>query len=1279
MSRAARRIWRTGWSAIRTGVLLGCVAALAQGAPAADPGAAAAQSAAAQPAGSSHQQNVESDALAEQRRTASLSEFPSLTPPAAPEQPPGSLADVPEIQSLYDAAREAAEAGRLDQAVARLDEALGKARQEYYELLYLMAQCKYSLGRLGEARTAAEFAARLRHESADVHYLLGKLHQAAEANDLAIGHFRTATLLADREVNNPRITAAFYELGATLRKLGYTAAAAESWAQFDERIWDSYPEHRSDKLIKAVLEKHPNGMIEQRVALLGELGRRQEAVAAARWAIENHASDAELRAFYVRTLLDAGRDSEALGAARDHLGDGSDETLLQLALTAARGAGALDEWVGELSATAAPNDEQASLIRALARQLDDADLPALAARLWQAVVRAAPDDVEAAASLASALIGAGRFGEAFEAAQPHLADGGDGRLLALAIRAAKGAGTLNAWIDEVSAGDRPGLMRAVALRLDAEAAPAQAARLWSTLAQRNPTDGKVAWALAASLKADGRLDAAVDALASFVRANPQSDGFPWNEFRSWMRRYEAVDELLKLCEQRAARADADFASDFVLGALAAAGRQTLLAEKLLEASLAKRPGFAPAHVVWGAMLLDDYRWEDALGHANKAVEAAPNLGAARFVAARALAGLDRNDAATAAFEKAVELAPDEPAYAIALAEHHWRLYQRYSGHAGEIPGFAEQARAALLAVQRYYQAAADAGDAQAVEGLIDAYLAAGKVEIAKMRLAAAEQEGLPEDVLRRLRTTLTETTPEQYLAELERQYAEHPADSVTGLRLAEAYEVLGRFDDAFEVIQRLHKLDADDERIQSVLTRLYVRRLDYDAAIELLEGMRRRYPNRLPVIEYLARVYHNDVRMADARELLERAIELSERETEQLNYRAQILETYYRIRDFNGAIEFLKKWEEAAPVDRRDAIARSRWSVLQSAGRGDEAVEQSAQWVEQAPGKETRLERLVSYAYICRAAKAWDKADKAVVELIDARPEAAELVQLRVEILIEAERYDAALAALDALRPEQSVLKEVLKARCHAAAGRVDEALAIYESLMRNPAAGFSGVASSARVSIIDLLVNDGQFDRALQFIEQWEAAAPEAGALSDVVLLRLRAHVLQGAGRDDEYIPVMQKLLELSPNDPGFNNDLGYSWVDRGERLEQATRMIRLAVAAEPLNSSFLDSLGWAYYKAGDFSLARKYLERSVLLLDGDSPVVYDHLADADYRLGDAEAARKHWRKALELIEQEDRTPTPPGRPELTASIREKLQALDAGVTPETAPLGEARGNGQR
>ena len=77
-----------------------------------------------------------------------------------------------------------------------------------------------------------------------------------------------------------------------------------------------------------------------------------------------------------------------------------------------------------------------------------------------------------------------------------------------------------------------------------------------------------------------------------------------------------------------------------------------------------------------------------------------------------------------------------------------------------------------------------------------------------------------------------------------------------------------------------------------------------------------------------------------------------------------------------------------------------------------------------------------------------------------------------------------------------------------------------------------------------------------------------------------------------------------------GASNDLGYEWTDQGKNLSAAESLIRTAVAAEPDNQSFLDSLGWVLYKRGKFDEARKYLELAVGPAAFPDPVVLDHLA---------------------------------------------------------------------
>ena len=99
--------------------------------------------------------------------------------------------------------------------------------------------------------------------------------------------------------------------------------------------------------------------------------------------------------------------------------------------------------------------------------------------------------------------------------------------------------------------------------------------------------------------------------------------------------------------------------------------------------------------------------------------------------------------------------------------------------------------------------------------------------------------------------------------------------------------------------------------------------------------------------------------------------------------------------------------------------------------------------------------------------------------------------------------------------------------------------------------------------------------------------------------------------------------------------NDLGYLWADRGVNLPRAERMIRAAVAAEPDNAAYLDSLGWVLLKRGKPSEAQAPLERAAKLAteqgqDGDG-TIWAHLGDLWSALGEPRQARDAWGAALQ------------------------------------------------
>ena len=91
----------------------------------------------------------------------------------------------------------------------------------------------------------------------------------------------------------------------------------------------------------------------------------------------------------------------------------------------------------------------------------------------------------------------------------------------------------------------------------------------------------------------------------------------------------------------------------------------------------------------------------------------------------------------------------------------------------------------------------------------------------------------------------------------------------------------------------------------------------------------------------------------------------------------------------------------------------------------------------------------------------------------------------------------------------------------------------------------------------------------------------------------------------------------------------MGYSLLERKEKLDQALKMIILAAEKSPDSYHIIDSLGWAYYKKGYFGKALLYLEKA-MEIESTDPIVNDHLGDVLWMLGRKREAKFQWKKSL-------------------------------------------------
>lgn len=118
---------------------------------------------------------------------------------------------------------------------------------------------------------------------------------------------------------------------------------------------------------------------------------------------------------------------------------------------------------------------------------------------------------------------------------------------------------------------------------------------------------------------------------------------------------------------------------------------------------------------------------------------------------------------------------------------------------------------------------------------------------------------------------------------------------------------------------------------------------------------------------------------------------------------------------------------------------------------------------------------------------------------------------------------------------------------------------------------------------------------------------------------------------RFDEVERAMETALSLDPHHADALNYLGYSYAERGIKIEQAVSLTKQAVALKPENGYYVDSLAWAFYKSGMLAEALTEIKKAVSLV-GDDPVIYEHLGEIYMKQQKSADARDAWLHSLEL-----------------------------------------------
>ncbi len=222
---------------------------------------------------------------------------------------------------------------------------------------------------------------------------------------------------------------------------------------------------------------------------------------------------------------------------------------------------------------------------------------------------------------------------------------------------------------------------------------------------------------------------------------------------------------------------------------------------------------------------------------------------------------------------------------------------------------------------------------------------------------------------------------------------------------------------------------------------------------------------------------------------------------------------------------------------------------------------------------------------------------------------------------LAANRIDRALDVVqDARKTHPDVLRlMIVEAQAHVRKGDVDRGVAILEDAVKKDPDELQ-----AYLALTGVLVDSKRFERAEQLLADASRRFPKNVA----VPFQLGA-VFEEQDRPVEAEKAFRQALAMDPLHAPTLNYLGYMLAERGMKLDEAVKMLTQAVQIEPNNGSYLDSLGWAYFKKGQLQKAREYLVRAGEQMPENS-VIQEHVGDLLFAMREFDGAIAAWQRSL-------------------------------------------------
>ncbi len=917
-----------------------------------------------------------------------------------------------------------------------------------------------------------------------------------------------------------------------------------------------------------------------------------------------------------------------------------------------------------------------------------------AANAWEQVVRENAGDANAWRELAHAQAQRNDVDDAFRSLKRYLAQSKLGANAAIELDALCGMMPNSKDIEEKADGVVRDLEDAAltiqwAKRYIASNRRAKAKRILDPAAEAHPELSEVQYLLARLEVLEGDTATAYAHLVNAVKLDSNST----SELLSHLRQDGdtlRLDALIAAASAHVAANSADVTSRLVYANLLIASRQTESAIEQLVQVTRSLPDNISASISLCEAYIDQLNWTAALETADGIIAKGARAQRLYYLKGLAHDALSEDEAAREALEIAGQIDPKKADAFLALAANFERGGDRRSAEV----------------VYRQILGKVDPDCATAREHLIVYFMNMQRFQEAQSMFEQIERRHPDSPELVRCSAMIDllasadrspEIRLETYLDKLQSILRDRSDDVLTRLEIAKTFMAVDRHDEAIVELESAVRTAPDNIKILELKAEVHARLLDFAAAETVIDRLLQHRPRD---IRYIGSKLDFTSDRGDSDKMIETLRTLVNREdlAEHVDRFTQQLIVELKATDrFDEAVRVTNSWLLAKPDDflRRNL----HLEALALADRHDEAIQLAREYHDKAPTD--RVAQIQLLANLQAAHRITEAKQIALGWLAD-RPTDFDLTAAIIRLCWSSRDWDDAIdiaksAIEDANQPRRY---EQLLSLTYQFAGRNDEAIEmrrqsvrISEKLLESARADarrprpdkpsdsrrnsiqLSTIAlRQANYDLINALTNAERYTEAERLIESLlSPMLSDSGGFDLAYVIDLRnllSEVYRATDREVMAIEQLEEIYKLTPQDDGANNNLSYTLADTGRQIERAEKLVRFALAKDPTSSPSLDTLGWVLYKQGRFEEAAFYLRRAFRAAQFSDPVVLDHLADTYYRMGRLPEAARAWNSAVKMCDPQGDPPPSRDRVRLHATIRSKLDAVEAGASVDTAPL---------